>query len=117
MATWPPTLDELKDDLSIDLTDTRDDTKLQRELDAAVAFVERVRTGINYTADPESADPDPTDDLFLGTLRLAGRWKTRRRSPDGLINQGELGTSRVPGVDADIERLLRIGRFAKPKVG
>lgn len=53
---------------------------------------------------------DPDDDLVLGTLRLAGRWHTRRRSPDLLVDGGEMGTSRVPTIDADIDRLLRIGR-------
>lgn len=110
---WPPSLDDLKVDL--DKTgETGQDAALQQVLDAAVAFVEDQRPGFNYTADPESTDPDPTDDLFLGTLRLAGRWHTRRRSPDGLVTGGELGSSRVPAFDADIERLLGIGRYAGP---
>lgn len=121
--SWPPTLDELKLDMKIELTDTDDDDDLTTVLDAAVAFVERVRPAFNYTDSPEfvtDADgllvdvPTPTSDLVLGTLRLAVRWHTRRRSPDGLIDMGELGAGRVPSFDPDIDRLLGIGRFAGP---
>lgn len=116
MATWPPTLDLLKQDMGIDMSDTRDDQRLTQVLTAAQAFVERARAGeVDFTG----TDPTPDgyvpvgDDLVLGTLRLAGRWHVRRRSPDLLIAAGELGTSRVPAFDSDIERLLRIGKFRK----
>jgi hypothetical protein len=113
--SWPPTLPELKADRKIDLDDTRDDDALQAELDAAVAFVERVRPGFNYTADATSDAVAPTADIRLGTIRLAGRWYSRRNSPDGLVFQGQdLGSSRIPGVDPDIERLLGIGRYRGP---
>lgn len=108
---WPPTLDELKVDMKIDPGDTLDDVRLTQVLDAAVSFVERVRPTFNYEADPVSDLPDPTADLRLGTLRLAGRWHWRRRSPDALIQMAEMGASRVPGFDSDIERLLGIGRY------
>lgn len=114
---WPPELDELKDDMKIEASDTRDDERLQLVLDAAVSFVQRVRPRFNYTGDLGSDLPDPTADLRLGTLRLAGRWHTRRRSPDALVEMGEMGTGRVPSIDPDIDRLLRIGRHAKPTVG
>lgn len=115
---WPPTLDQLKRDMKIDATDTRDDERLQDSLDAAVAFVQRVRKGdFNFTGDSESKLPEPTADLVLGTLRLAGRWHMRRRSPDALVDMGELGLSRIAGTDPDIDRLLRIGRHQKARVG
>lgn len=106
---WPPTLEDLKNDLGIAADDTRDDAKLTATLQAAVAYVERVRSDLDF----ESGVPA---DVSLGTVRLAGRWHTRRRSPDGLVNMAELGASRVPGVDPDIERLLGIGRYGKPVV-
>lgn len=112
MTAWPPTLDELKSDMKIDTVDTRDDVALQQMLDASVSFVERVRPRFDYASDPLSAYPRPSADLALGTLRLAGRWHTRRRSPDGLVAMAELGNARVPSFDPDIDRLLRIGRFA-----
>lgn len=115
--SWPPTLAALKVDLKIDPGDTRDDVTLQSELDSAVAIVARVRKGA-FQFDP--TDPAqftliaPTADITLGTLRLAGRWHARRRSPEGLVDLGDLGASRVPGSDPDIDRLLGIGRFRGP---
>ena len=115
--TWPPALDELKDDLKIALGDTRDDTRLTQVLDASVYFVQRVRPKFQY--DPLDAGQlelrEPTPDLRLGTLRLAGRWHIRRRSPDGLIQMADQGAARVSSGDPDIDRMLRIGRHALPK--
>ena len=120
---WPPALSELKLDMKIDVTDTRDDARLQQTLDAAVATVERVRPVFHYDnatmfqADGITLRPEPPDDLRLGTLRLAARWHIRRRSQDGMIFVSqEMGSARVPSFDADIERLLGIGRFAKPVI-
>lgn len=111
---WPPTLNALKLDMGVD--DTRDDDRLDQVLEAAVAFVVRVRPRFNYEADPDSDYPDPTAELYLGTLRLAGRWHTRRRSPDALVDMAELGASRVPSFDPDIERLLGLGRYRGPVI-
>lgn len=111
---WPPLLPELKSDLKIDDVDTRDDDRLQVVLDAAVAFVERVRgSDFNFAEDPESDLSDPTSDLRLGVLRLAGRWHARRKSPEALIEMGEFGSARVPQFDSDIERMLGVGRYRK----
>lgn len=112
--SWPPTLADLKLDLKIDEGDTRDDEVLVRQLAAAVAFVQRVRPGFNYDSDALSDLPAPTADLELGTVRLAGRWFTRRRSPDALVAMGDLGSARIPSFDPDIERLLGIGKYRGP---
>lgn len=114
MTLWVngPTLADVKLDAGI--TDTRDDARLQQTLDAALAFVTRQRSDLNFAADPLSALPFPTADHLLGTVRLAHRWHVRRRSPDAAIQMGDLGTSRVPMIDSDIERLLGIGRFSGP---
>lgn len=109
--SWPPDLDELKLDMKI--TDTRDDARLQQVLDASVAFVEKIHAGTWAFGDQLSELDDPPADVRLGTLRLAGRWHLRRRSPDGLISAGDLGTTRVTSFDADIDRMLRIGRYRK----
>jgi len=120
---WPPVLEDLRADirgrvlageqLSVDTSDT---ASLQLRLDAAVGFVQRIRRGdFNFGDDP--ALPDPDANTVLGTLMLAARWQWRRRSPDALIDAGDLGSSRVPSFDPDIERLLRIGRHQKPRVG
>lgn len=117
--TWPPTLDDVKGDLGIELTDTRDDGPLEARLAAAVAFVERVRPEFRYdlTQVDQVELPMPDADTWLGTILLASRWHARRRSPAALIEMGELGSARVPSFDPDIDRLLRLGRHVKPGVG
>ncbi|MBK1785132.1 hypothetical protein [Prauserella cavernicola] len=115
--SWPPTVAQIKIDQKIEPDDTRDDVRLQQVLDAAIVFVRSRRPRFNYDSEPESTLPAPTHDLILGTMRLAFRWHTRRRSPDALIAMGELGSTRVPSFDPDIEQLLRIGRYAKAVIG
>src|SRR5689334_24989115 len=115
-AAWIPSLTELKVDL--DLQDAIDDSALQSCLDTAVAFVQdRHRDRYNVDEDPFSTLPSMPSSVRLGVVRLAGRWYTRRRSPDGLIATVDFGTSRIPSFDSDIERLLRIGRYAKSEIG
>ena len=113
---WPPTLAALKVDMKVDEDDTADDDRRSEDLAAAVAFVGRVRAAsFNFAGDLDSALPDPTADIELGTKRLAARWYLRRRSPDAIVQLGqEMGASRVPSFDPDIDRLLGIGRFAGP---
>jgi hypothetical protein len=113
--SWPPSLDLLKRDQKI--TDTRDDARLQDMLDAAVAYVERFHDGrYDFGEVPEDVTaaplPIPDADMALGTVRLAVRWSARGRSPDGIVQSGELGTNRVPSFDADIDRKLRMGKHA-----
>lgn len=108
MGAWV-TLAELKADLGVD--DDRDDVVLARQLAAAVTFVRRMRPGFDY--DQTGVGPAVPEDVALGTVRLAGRWYTRRRSPDALISMAELGATRVPSFDPDIERLLKIGRYRR----
>lgn len=119
MADWPPTLAQYKVDRGIKPAETRDDEAIQQSLDAAVDFVQRVRPDLQYdTMDPEQwAKPLPSRDVVLGTLRLAARWRDRVRSPDGMVNMAEMGAGRVSTFDGDIDRLLRIGRHARPRVG
>lgn len=112
---WPPTLPQLRKDRGLADDETREDAELLQVLEAAVAFVERVRPEFNYVADPLSEKPEPTADHVLGTIRLAGRWHDRRRAPNGQTAMAELGRTSVPSVDPDISRLLRIGRFAPPR--
>ena len=109
--TWPPDITRLKRDLNI--TDSRDDAVLQEQLDAAVGFVQRYHDG-RFEFDPlfgVTGLPAPGPEMELGTLRLAGRWYTRRRSPDGVIAMGDLGAQNIPGFDSDLERMLEMGRY------
>ncbi len=117
MSTWPPVLADLKTELKIDADDTREDVRLATDLAAAIAWVESKVTRYRYhivqgeTDEDELAKPAPTDDTWLGTLRMAARWGDRRRSKDGMIQMGELGSTRVTSYDNDIDRMLGIGRF------
>lgn len=105
---WPPSLTDLKRDLSVAPEFVRDDASLADQLAAAIAWVTERKadpaTGL-YTPGADSAD------VALGTVRLAGRWFARRSSPDGTIAMGDLGTTTIPGFDSDIERLLSLGRY------
>lgn len=113
--TWinGPTLEGLKNDADLDLTDTTLDDVLQFQLDSVIDYVQRCRSDLNYDGDIANPNPAPGADFVLGVYRLAIRWNTRRRSPEGLITAGDLGTARIPAYDADIERMLGIGRFRK----
>jgi hypothetical protein len=115
-VTFAELLNEIDQEDQGDL-EPGDEQRLLRVFDAAVEFVERVHRGrFNFTGEPSSL-PLPGVSLKLGTLMLARRWDTRRRSPGGLVALAELGAARVPSFDADIDRLLRIGRHARPRVG
>lgn len=110
MATWPPQLAQLKEDAQI--PGTGEDAVIQRNLDAAVAFVQGQRSDLDFG--PHPLGTPPSDDVCLGTIRLAARWFARRRSPEALVDMAELGSARIPSFDPDIERLLGIGRFRGP---
>jgi hypothetical protein len=114
---WPPQLDDLKAEIGRPRNDTADDPQLQIDLDAAVAYVERERFGdFNFAGSALSLLPAPTD-VFLGTLRLAFRWWNRRRSPEGVIDLGDVGmVTRVARVDSDVERMLGIGSYRLPMI-
>jgi hypothetical protein len=114
MTTWlnAPTLANVKTDAGI--TDTRDDVILAQELAAAIDYVMRVRSDMNFDNDPLNTGPVPGNDFILGVQRQVIRWHSRRRSPDASIAMGDLGSSRVPSFDSDIERVLGIGRYHGP---
>lgn len=111
--TWPPTLTDLKNDMDIPPSNTDDDGRMATDLAAAIDYVQRVRPSFNYGGDLFCSDEPPTNDIWQGTLAYARRLVTRRRSPDMLIDMGQLGAGRVPSVDRDIDRMLGIGQFAE----
>jgi len=116
-GVWPPTINDLKLDLSRDGQKYTSDEQLEMDLSAAIAYV-RDRKSWQFDIGAESPESDsgslltPDADFILGTIRLAGRWHARRRSQDGTINMGEQGIGRVAAYDPDIERMLRMGRKA-----
>lgn len=75
----------------------------------AAAYVERVRADLDWT--------DPAPDVVMGAAILASRLHARAGSPLGLASFAEFGASAVLRLDPDVERLLGLGRYAKPKVG
>lgn len=113
---WPPLLEDLKADLNISASDTRDDANLATDLAAARAVVERELAGDFDFAGTNALLPSPSADVLKGTVRLAGRFNARRRSPDGLVDSGDFGTSRIPRFDADIERMLGVGPYRRPMI-
>lgn|SRR5687767_3900760 len=121
MPGWV-TLDEFINELDEEAMDAEDLSaadrqRLDRVFDAAVEFVERVHLGrFNFTGEPSTL-PLPGKQFKLGTCMLARRWHTRRRSPAMLVSAADMGAARVPWVDEDINRLLRLGRHAIPEVG
>lgn len=117
-TTWPPGLDDLRRELRrVDGADTTDDQLLTDAVDAAVAFTTRIHRR-RYNLDGLSVLlPRPPADITLGTIYLARRLHSRRSSPDGVINLGELGASRIPSFDPDIDRMLKLGRYAGPVIG
>lgn len=114
MAAWA-TLTGLKSDMKQPDTD-RDDAALTIQLDAAMAFVEDVHGGLyDFALSGSTTLPPPSANLVLGTYRLAARWFARRKSPEALMGGGEMGASRVPSFDPDIDRLLGIGRYMESR--
>lgn len=112
---WPPTLTEVK--VVAQIKDSRDDARLGLELEAAVAYVEGVRGGqVDFTGAGLDGKARPTATLRMGTIRLALRWLARGRSPDGMIASADGPSTRVSTGDADIDRQLRVGRFALPVI-
>lgn len=117
--TWPPTLDQLKADMRVN--DTRDDVILSGELAGCIAYVERVKgSAVDlYGFDGPEAVPRrvPFDTgYWLGTMRLAARQHARRRSPDGMVASLDQGSIRIGTGDSDIDRMLRVGKFASPVI-
>jgi hypothetical protein len=114
---WPPTLADLKIDMQIDDDDDRLDDALTPVLAAAVSFIEGQHDEtFDFAGESGSTLLVPDVDLMVGTCRLAWRWHTRRRSPDALIDMGQMGSGRIPSFDPDIDRLCRLGRFAPPVI-
>jgi len=51
-----------------------------------------------------------------GTL-AAGRLYARKGSPAGLASFGEFGAAEVLRIDPDVDRMLGVGRFGRPRIG
>lgn len=114
MSAAPTTVALVKAQLSIAADDTRDDVYLTTVVNAVNGYVPT----LSYPASvaPEGDDPWP-DDVALGATMLGARLGRRRNSPSGVEPVGTAGVAYVARTDPDIAMLLRVGPFAKPKVG
>lgn len=85
---------------------------------AAAATVERVRPDLVVVDASGSASfPVADPDVVQGALLLAARIYARKGSPQGLASYGDFGPAPITRLDPDIERLLSVGRYARPAVG
>lgn len=101
MSAWV-TLAELKNDQYLDTqTLTRDDQALQRNLNAAMSWVQRHRPDLNY-----ASEATVDEDIKLGTLRLAARWSMQGTADLGEL--GEQGSRRIWRLDTDIYSMLGV---------
>lgn len=83
---------------------------------AATAYVERLRPDLlDTTVTPAVFRATP--DVAEGALLVAARLHARKGSPAGLASYGEFGPAAVLRFDPDVERLLSLGRHARPTVG
>ncbi len=121
MSTWPPSVDALK--LVLKISDARDDARLTFHLAGAVAYVERAHDGwVDFTGELTALEllalgmVPVDDDLVHGTIAYARRLHARDRSPDGMVSSAEFGSVRIGTGDADVDRMLRVGRFARPVI-
>lgn len=110
----PATEATVKELLGLELTDTRDDAKIQMNILAANAFVARQRIVKALPADLEAWPYE----IVLGTSLLAARWTKRSNSPAGVIDLGgDAGVAYVQRKDPDIGMMLELGDSAKPAIG
>lgn len=87
---------------------------------AAASWVEGARRDLQtvvITPDATTVTYDPPPEVVLGAAMLAARLYARKGSPTGLASFGEFGPAAVLRLDPDVERLLGVGRYARPVVG
>jgi len=58
---------------------------------------------------------DPPPRVVLGAKMLGARLWARRGSPQGVASFAEFGPAEILRYDPDIQRLLGLGRYAKPR--
>lgn len=84
------------------------------ELVPVIAAVDALVT--SYNEAPADGEQWPAN-LQLGAVMLAARIYRRRNSPAGVESMGEIGPVYVSRNDPDLAQLLKIGKYAPPKVG
>jgi len=74
-----------------------DDPNLQMALDQAI-------NSVSFEVYPQYVTEDEVQGAMIDQ---AGRWWSRRRSPEGVAGSSEFGVVRVTAIDPDIRRKLR----------
>lgn len=110
-GSWLPQLDVLAH-LSTP-ADSPQAADVNRARLAAAAVVEQLRPDLYDGLGGYAATPN----VRHGALLLAARLFARKGSPAGLATYGEFGPAAVLRLDPDVERLLRVGRHARPVAG
>jgi hypothetical protein len=111
---WLP-MAEVRSHLGLAVDDP-DPDGLELARKAAAAYVERVRPDRFGVVDGE--DVATIDDAILaGAVILTARLFARRQSPAGIASYGEFGPAQVLRLDPDVERLIGVGRYARPTFG
>lgn len=85
---------------------------VERARRAAAAYVERQRRDLRAAFAAGVVDPDVVEAGILGAARL----HARKGSPTGTAAYAEFASS-ILSYDSDVERMLGIGRYARPEVG
>lgn len=89
-------------------------TDVDRARKAAAAYVEQAKPSLVYV---DATPDDMPANVLAGAMLLASRLLARRSSPSGVASFGEFGPAAVLRSDPDVDRLLGVGRYAKPAVG
>ena len=87
------------------------------------AAVETLRLEIaDYVEDRRRDLLDPVTGTFAATPRIVlaaklmgARLKARKGSPAGVVTFAEFGPAEVLRYDPDLERMLGVGRYARPR--
>lgn len=95
-----------------------DEAEVNRVCAMVELYVERCRPE-HFDPAPDGTDPTyvPDAETYQGAVMYAAREIRRRNSPAGIENFADGGAAFVAKFDADIERALRTGTWARPGVG
>lgn len=98
--------------------------EVRNYLDLAPAIEDQLAPAVEAVIALVSSYHDAPDEggeweanLKLGATMLAARIYRRRNSPAGVESLGELGPVYVSRNDPDLAQLLKIGRYAIPRIG
>lgn len=94
------------------LTGSANESEVDRARQAAADFVEDTRRGLRDADGVFQASPRIVQAGLLATARLYAR----RGAALGVANYGEFAAQILRG-DPDIDRMLGVGRYARPAVG